>query len=531
MSGSPAISWLSTRAISLQVGPALAASAARAVRAARLPHVIDVACTLDTVTTVCVHGLDDAQSHQVTREVQCVLADLTPDAVPGREHVIPVCYDAECGPDLSAVAAACNMTTEQVIGLHTQSTYRAGFVGFSPGFAYLQGLDERLHLPRLATPRARVPPGSVAIAGPQTAVYPNATPGGWHLLGRTPLRLFDPTRGRPALIEAGDTIRFTPVSRERFITLEHEQSTRPPTPTHEPALRVLHPGTFSTVQAGSPGLRHAGVPYGGPADRLSAAIANRLVGNADTAPLLEATHSGPILRAQRDVTLAVCGADAAVVVEQASGRLVELAPLTPVSLQPGETLRLHGYRTGARVYIAFSGGLHAASHPLRAGDSLATLSAPRVTPRCSTPALARFHQDCISTRILRVTLHPHAQMLPSIASRLHDSLWRVTPRADRAGIRLEGPPLTHTITTMPSHATLPGDIELTPDGTTIVLGPDAPVTGGYPVLASIIDADQSAMMQCRAGEWVRFAVVTHTEARAAWRDQQSTLNSLMGHDA
>jgi allophanate hydrolase subunit 2 len=256
-----------------------------------------------------------------------------------------------------------------------------------------------------------------------------------------------------------------------------------------------------------------------------------LVGNADTAPLLEATHSGPILRAQRDITIAVCGADAAVVVEQASGRLVEIAALTPVSLQPGETLRLHGYRAGARVYIACSGGFDAMSHPLRAGDSLATLGAPRVTPRCSTPALARFHHDCTSTRILRVTLHPHAQMLPALAPRLHDSLWRVTPRADRAGIRLEGPPLIHTITTMPSHATLPGDIELTPDGAAIVLGPDAPVTGGYPVLASIIDADQSAMMQCRAGEWVRFAVVTHAEARAAWRDQQSTLNSLTGVDA
>jgi allophanate hydrolase subunit 2 len=119
-------------------------------------------------------------------------------------------------------------------------------------------------------------------------------------------------------------------------------------------------------------------------------------------------------------------------------------------------------------------------------------------------------------------------MIPDCAARLQEALWKVTPRGDRVGVRLEGPSLTHTVTTMASHVTLPGDIELTPDGGAIVLGPDAPVTGGYPVLASVIDADQFAMMQARAGEWVRFVVVSLSEARAASVERANALDALTG---
>ncbi len=513
----------------MQLGPALAANAARVLRAARVPGVVNATCTLDTVAVICERGLDDAASDAIARTVQRLVSGMTPEAVRGREHVIPVCYDAECGPDLASVAAARGLTTQQVVDLHSQSVYRAGFVGFSPGFAYLQGLHERLHMPRLATPRARVEPGSVAIAGAQSAVYPRATPGGWNVLGRTPLRMYDEQREPPALIEAGDVVRFAPISRAEFDAIARDQPVARAPSVHDAVLSVAHPGTFVTVQPGGAAhLRHAGVPDGGPADRLSAVVANRLVGNADDAAVLEATLSGPTLRAMRDVTLAVCGADAAVVVEQPSGRLVEMQAMTPVSLQPGESLRVHGYRAGARLYVAVGGGVTGPVQPLRAGDVLATRTAQMGTVTRSSQALARFHHDCISARVLRVTLHPHASIVPDCAARLQDALWKVTPRGDRVGVRLEGPALTHAVTTMASHVTLPGDIELTPDGGAIVLGPDAPVTGGYPVLASVIDADQCAMMQARAGEWVRFVVVSLSEARAASVERASALDALTG---
>jgi KipI family sensor histidine kinase inhibitor len=122
-------------------------------------------------------------------------------------HTIPVRYDGE---DLERVAASCGLTPAAVAELHASAEYRVAAVGFVPGFAYLDGLDERLHLPRRATPRPRVPAGSVAIAGAQTAVYPFATPGGWHLIGRTDVVMFDPRRESPSLLAVGSRVRFVP---------------------------------------------------------------------------------------------------------------------------------------------------------------------------------------------------------------------------------------------------------------------------------------------------------------------------------
>jgi KipI family sensor histidine kinase inhibitor len=128
---------------------------------------------------------------------------------PAREHIIPLSYD---GPDLAEVAERCGLTTAELITRHSGAVYRVALIGFLPGFPYLDGLPPELHLPRRATPRPQVPAGSVAIAGPQTGIYPQPSPGGWHLLGATAARLFDPARWPPALLSAGDIVRFEPVA-------------------------------------------------------------------------------------------------------------------------------------------------------------------------------------------------------------------------------------------------------------------------------------------------------------------------------
>jgi len=133
---------------------------------------------------------------------------------------IPVCYGGEFGPDLEGVAALRGMTPQQVIELHTSKSYLVYFLGFVPGFAYLGELPEALVTPRLATPRKKVPAGSVGIAGNQTGVYPFETPGGWRLLGRTPVKMFQAEREGLSLLTIGDHVRFVPVSRERFAELE-----------------------------------------------------------------------------------------------------------------------------------------------------------------------------------------------------------------------------------------------------------------------------------------------------------------------
>lgn len=132
----------------------------------------------------------------------------------GKTVEIPVCYGGRYGPDLAFVAENAGLTPEEVIRIHCAPDYRIRMIGFLPAFPYLGGLDERIYTPRLETPRAEIPAGSVGIGGMQTGIYPLASPGGWRLIGRTPMRLFDPEKG--ALYAAGDRIRFVPVGPEVF---------------------------------------------------------------------------------------------------------------------------------------------------------------------------------------------------------------------------------------------------------------------------------------------------------------------------
>jgi inhibitor of KinA len=138
----------------------------------------------------------------------------------GRELKIPTCYGGEFGPDLNAVASLHGLTPAQAIELHASVTYVVYFLGFVPGFAYLGDLPEALATPRLASPRRSTPPGSVGIAGNQTGVYPFATPGGWRLIGRTPIAMFRPDRKAMGFLAIGDCVRFTPISAARFAALE-----------------------------------------------------------------------------------------------------------------------------------------------------------------------------------------------------------------------------------------------------------------------------------------------------------------------
>jgi len=129
---------------------------------------------------------------------------------------VPVCYQDELGSDLAAVAAFANMSPQDVIAIHASATYRVFMLGFMPGFAYMGVLDPRIAMPRRSTPRVRVPRGAVGIAGAQTGIYPAETPGGWQLIGRTPLEPFDVTRPGPFLFRPGDAVRFVPIEREEY---------------------------------------------------------------------------------------------------------------------------------------------------------------------------------------------------------------------------------------------------------------------------------------------------------------------------
>ena len=139
--------------------------------------------------------------------------------LPARTLEIPVCYGGEFGPDLAELAAHAGLEVRAAVALHSGADYRVAMLGFAPGFPYLLGLPAALHAPRRATPRTRVPAGSVAIGGAQTGIYPRELPGGWQLIGRTPLRLFDPMRAEPALLAPGDRVRLRPIDAAAFDAL------------------------------------------------------------------------------------------------------------------------------------------------------------------------------------------------------------------------------------------------------------------------------------------------------------------------
>ena len=149
---------------------------------------------------------------EITERMQHLLKmDAKMDEGKKKVYEIPVCYGGEYGPDIANIAAHAGLSEEEVIKIHSSRDYLIYMLGFLPGFCYLGGLDERIHTPRLANPRIKISAGSVGIGGSQTGIYPLDSPGGWQLMGMTPVKTYDPDREVPILLEAGDYIRFIPI--------------------------------------------------------------------------------------------------------------------------------------------------------------------------------------------------------------------------------------------------------------------------------------------------------------------------------
>ncbi|HMD34525.1 MAG TPA: 5-oxoprolinase subunit PxpB [Vicinamibacterales bacterium] len=188
---------------------------ADAIQAADLRGVRDVVPTYRSIAIYFdpLRTDGDALMASVEREATQPSRELAIAREPVR---IPVCYGGDLGPDLPGVAAFAGMREAEVVRVHTGTVYRVFLLGFVPGFAYLGIVDRRIAMPRHTTPRVRVPLGSVGIAGVQTGVYPAETPGGWQVIGRTPLQPFDPARDDPFLMKAGDAVQFYPIARDEY---------------------------------------------------------------------------------------------------------------------------------------------------------------------------------------------------------------------------------------------------------------------------------------------------------------------------
>jgi KipI family sensor histidine kinase inhibitor len=207
-----------------ETSPAVSArvqAATEAVEAALGEDLIDLVPSYASLLIIYNAMLTDHLSvaHRVR---QCMEGLETGGQQTGRTVVLPAYYAPESGEDLEALAQRAGISTDDVIDIHSGTEYRVYAIGFAPGFAYLGEVDQRIAAPRLATPRQKVPRGAVAIADRQTAVYPAVSPGGWNLIGRCPVRMFDPDATPTMPVSVGDRIRFEPISRERFLELGGE---------------------------------------------------------------------------------------------------------------------------------------------------------------------------------------------------------------------------------------------------------------------------------------------------------------------
>jgi KipI family sensor histidine kinase inhibitor len=456
----------------------------------------------------------------------------------GREVVVPVCYGGEQGPDLAAVATHAKLSEAEVIRLHTKAVYRVAAVGFSPGFPYLLGMAPKLATPRRTTPRLLVHAGSVGIGGTQTGVYPTATPGGWSIIGRTPVRLFRPEdEAAPTLLEAGDTVKFTAITESQAV--QQEEKPPVPAPARVPkavaVFEVLKPGALTTVQdLGRTGRQHHGIPVGGPMDRQAARVANLLLGNDENAPLLEATLAGPELRFLRDTWIAVTGAD----VRGVPG-------WRPWQVKEGQEVSLAELTQGRCVYLAIAGGLEiprvlgGAGTLLRAGiggwDGRALQAGDRfrtgpggLATAGNWSASAEFKAATTGEVAVRFVRGPQWNWFAAASRRTFLAKpFKITARSDRMGLRLDGPALRlEEARELVSEGVGFGSVQVPPDGKPIVLMADRQTIGGYPKIGNIISVDLPRLAQARTGDIVRFQEVPVEEAQSLYLGQEHALALL-----
>ncbi len=448
----------------------------------------------------------------------------------GSMHEIPVVYGGDEGPDLDEVCARHGIDRARFIALHTAPEYVVEAIGFAPGFPYLSGLPAELATPRRETPRTLVPPGSVGIGGTQTGIYPFATPGGWHIVGRTDLRLFDASREPAALLRTGDRVRFVDVTEtaRRIEAAAEDVHPNNASAMTGQAVRIGRPGLMTTIQdLGRPGRRAAGVPLSGAADPLSLRLANLIVGNEEHAAAIECTLVGPELTFECDAVVALGGADF-------SG----LPRWRPVAVAAGETLAVGHARQGCRGYLAIAGGvlvppqLGSRSTYERAGlgglAGTALRAGDRVPIAAAVPAV--HGRWTVSTAVAPLPPTSNACVLRFIPAdaggQLAGTAWRTSNRSDRMGVRLEGSPLEGGRGDLVSAAVTPGTIQLPPDGQPIILLADAQTIGGYAVAGHMIAADLRLAAQLRPGDAVTFTPVALEVAHAAFREQEQAMAEL-----
>ena len=475
-------------------------------------------------------------------------------------HRIRVCYDPELALDLLASAEKCKLSVREFINRHKNSEIRVDILGFMPGFSYCSGLDPRLKLPRLESPRTAVPAGSVAIAELQTAIYPQPTPGGWNIIGRSPDVLFDPSKSRPSLLMAGERVEFIEIDLAEFRKIEAQNLTKAAQSISKSksasyAIEVISPGLQTTIQGlARYGFAHLALSAGGPMDQESARLANALLGNPDDAAGLEIAGAGTKLLFHEDTWVAWVGARC---LSQINGDAIP--GNRPVLIPKGAILSFGRMMQGYRIFLALSGGIDSefilggrGSHlsagiggrALQKGDVLylphsqevyqkpffKNLSEAKISyPKWSiaSPALPRKKLE-----LIKVLPSIHLDVLSSAEQdALWKTVWTISSQSNRMGMRLESDfKITSSITGIASQGIWFGTVQLPPSGQPILMMAEHQTTGGYPRLMEIVSSERSKLAQLRPGDKIQFLPITLDEAdqmnRSYFIDQRKASDNV-----
>lgn len=479
---------------------------------APLPGQIDVIAATRTL-------LLSLESPRAAHRAREVLHDFTPptfESAKARSVTIDVLYDGE---DVAEAATLVGMSPSALIGWHTSTGWLGAFGGFAPGFTYCVTEDpsEALDVPRRSSPRTAVPAGAVGLAGGFSAVYPRQSPGGWQLIGSTTTPMWDSSATPPALIAPGDRVTYRAV-REHITVAGPDLHRAGKNMPSRPVMRVEDSGLLTLIQdLGRPGNGDLGVTESGAADRASARAANAAVGNDPTLAVLE-NIGGMSLTALVDTVVAVTGALAPVTV---GGRSVELG--APALISAGEAVSVGAASLGLRSYVAVRGGFTAEQVlgssatdmlsglgpiPVTGGTLAGGFRTPGTTCARVTNPLRVSLVDNVTHAELRCVPGPRENWFEEGVEKLASRTWEISGQSNRVGLRLEGTPLTRAREgELASEGIVAGSVQVPANGLPLVFLRDHAVTGGYPVVATVVAEDLDVAAQLPPGSTVRFIPV------------------------
>ena len=455
--------------------------------------------------------------------------------------VLPVFYDESVGQDLSYIASQKGMTVQDVIQCHLNTSYQVYALGFSPGFAFMGEVSERLRLPRRSTPRQCVPKGAVAIAENQTAIYPNESPGGWHIIGRCPTTLFN-TNCKPASIfSVGQTVQFKAINQAEFHVLQQkadrDKSTEIDKVLERGNIKIIKAGGLAiVVDQGRVSAQQQGLTESGPMDAHAFYWANYLLANSPNSPMLEVSMGGLSLRVECDTVFALTGADLNAEIEGLDGTRQSISPWMSYRLFKDEILHIKFFKhKGLRSYIAFKGGLIFSHQPifnsystvvrenlgghknngsaLQAGDTLnihstSSIELCQVSYLTATPYRLRTVINNHDRLTLKVVLAYQADLFTDDAiSCFLNQDYQVSQLIDRMAYRLiASEKIAVPEGTINSEGTVVGSVQITPDGEPIVLMRDRQTIGGYPKIAVLDAKSINLLSQASPKQAVRFSL-------------------------